>query len=72
MDVPEGFTLSEVYIWSNVGNEYQVLDSKNVFGTNPRYATREIDGITYNSYVRGPVDDLGTRGPQRYKIIVTK
>lgn len=72
VDIPEDYTLSRVYIWSTLSNEYQLCEGSNAFGVNPRYASRDINGVTYNSYVRGPINELSTRGPQQYKIIVTK
>ena len=73
VDIPAGYSIKEAYIWSNVGNEgYQLLTGIQAFGQNTRYATRVIDGITYNSYVRGKADETTIRGATKYKIIITK
>ena len=72
VDIPEGYSITETLLWDNLRNQYSPLNTDNQFGVNPRYSSRVIDGVTYNSYVRGPVDDEGTRGTQRYKITITK
>jgi len=72
VDVPDGYTPTALYIWNVLTNEYQLLTGDNDFAQNPRYESRIINGVTYNSYVRGSADDVNTRGETRYKIIITK
>ena len=68
MEIPEGYTISNFYVWSALSNEYQAK----AYATNPRYSTRVIDDVTYNSYVRTPANDIVANGPLKYKIIITK
>ena len=73
VDIPSGYTITEGYIWNAITNQYDDLMADNRrFATNSRYATRTINGVTYNSYVRGPVSDTTARGEAQYKIIITK
>ena len=72
VDIPVGYSITEAQLWDNLREQYSTLSGANQFGTNPRYSSRVIDGVTYNSYVRGPIDEVETRGAQRYKITITK
>ena len=73
VDIPAGYVISEGYIWNAITNQYDDLMADNRrFDTNSRYATRVINGVTYNSYARGPVSDATARGAAQYKIIITK
>ena len=68
MDIPANYTITEFYLWNAILNNYQVTD----FGQNNRYSTRTIGGVTYNSFARGPVNSIASRGITQYKIIITK
>ena len=72
VDIPEGYSIKEGYVWNPVLNEYNILSDDKVFAVNPRYSSRVIDGVTYNSYVRGAANDEGIKGNTQYKIIITK
>ena len=75
VDIPDGYEITGAYIWNVIRNSYediQGINDSRRFETNSRYATREIDGITYNSYVRGPASDTTARNATQYKIIITK
>ena len=75
VDIPDGYEITGAYIWNVIRNSYediQGINDSRRFETNTRYATREIDGITYNSYVRGPASDTTARNATQYKIIITK
>ena len=75
VDIPDGYAITGAYIWNVISNEYEDINGVNDsrrFATNTRYATREIDGITYYSYVRGLPTDTTARGSIQYKIIITK
>ena len=47
-------------------------DCEYPFDTNIRYTSRVINGVTYNSYMRGPVEEIEFRGTEKYKLIITK
>ena len=72
VDIPSDYSIKSAYQWNPLTSEYNLLTGNLTFGQNPRYTSREIDEITYNSYVRGPVDATAMRGLTRYKIIITK
>ena len=73
VDIPEGYEITDAYIYNVVTSQYDsIIGDNRRFATNPRYSTRVINGVTYNSYVRGPVDDVTARGEAQYKIIITK
>ena len=72
VDIPSDYSIKSAYQWNTITSEYSLLTDDLSFGQNPRYASREIDEITYNSYVRGPVNSNAMRGTTQYKIIITK
>ena len=72
VDIPVGYSTPILYMWNPFTNDYELLDSESQFVTNPRYSSRTINGVTYNSYVRGPEDEQNPRGTTQYKIIITK
>ena len=74
VDIPVGYVLKEAYLWNEHLDEYELLNNDSrAFGVNPVHATVVRDGITYNSYVRGEVDDIAaTTTIEKYKIIITK
>ena len=71
VDIPDGYSIKNVYMWNVLTNNYDLLTGSNEFIQNPRYTSRIINGVTYNSYVRGDSDPTATRGLTRYKIIIT-
>lgn len=75
VDIPEGYVLTAAYIWNDelgAGGEYELLNDNRRFDVNSRYSIRIIDGVTYNSYTRGPVNDVTAHNNEKYKIIITK
>ena len=68
MDIPTGYEITDFKLWNAITNEYQ----DTTYGQNLRYSTRTIGGVTYNSFSRGPVDAIPSRGKTQYKIIITK
>ena len=68
MDIPADYEITEFYLWNAITSEYQ----STTFGQNQRYSTRNIGGVTYNSYARGPVNSISPRGVTQYKIKITK
>ena len=72
VDIPSDYSIKSAYQWNPITSEYSLLTGNLAFGQNPRYTSREIDAITYNSYARGPVDSTAMRGVTQYKIIITK
>lgn len=75
VDIPEGYVLTAAYIWNDelgAEGEYELLNDNRRFDVNSRYSIRIIDGVTYNSYTRGPVNDVTAHNNEKYKIIITK
>ena len=76
VDVPDGYYIREAYIWNDdagTSGAYELMNNDpRAFGVNPRYSSRVIDGITYYSYARGPVDETVANSGEKYKIIITK
>ena len=72
VDIPEGYVLTAAYIWNDELGAEGEYESKS-FDTNARYSSRLIDGVTYNSYTRGPANDpTAMPAGEKYKIIITK
>lgn len=75
IDIPSGYSLKAVYLWNEHEEVYEYLndDPDRSWGVNPRYTTRIIDGVTYYSYVRGPIDDVAANNNiEQYKFIIGK
>ncbi len=75
VDIPDGYVLTAAYIWNDelgTEGEYELLNDNRRFDVNSRYSIRIIDGVTYNSYTRGPVNDVTAHNNEKYKIIITK
>ena len=71
VDIPSGYSIKESYQWNPINNTYALIEN-GLFEQNPRYASRTINGVTYNSYVRKVSDPYSVRDNTRYKIIITK
>ena len=71
VDIPSDYSIKESYQWNPINNTYALIEN-GLFEQNPRYATRTINGVTYNSYVRKVSDPYSVRDNTRYKIIITK
>lgn len=71
VDIPSDYSIKESYEWNPLSSIY-VLVENGLFEQNPRYASRTINGVVYNSYVRKASSQINTREDTRYKIIFTK
>ncbi len=71
VDIPSDYSIKESYEWNPLNSIY-VLVENGLFEQNPRYASRTINGVVYNSYVRKASSQINTREDTRYKIIFTK
>ena len=73
VEIPDGYSIKNAYVWNDDNDAYEtIMSDHRALGTNPRHATRVIDGITYNSYCRGPVNEEAANSQEQYKIIITK
>ena len=76
VDIPNGYYIKDAYIWNDdigANGDYELMDGARTFDVNPRYSSRVINGVTYNSYSRGPVNDTAASpANEKYKIIITK
>ena len=73
VDVPEGYVIKNAYVWNDDSEEYEtIMSDHRALSTNPRYSQRTINGIVYNSYCRGPVNENVANSQEQYKIIITK
>lgn len=71
VDIPSDYSIKESYQWNPITNAYALIED-GLFRQNPRYASRTINGVVYNSYVRKVSDPYSVREDTRYKIIFTK
>ena len=71
VDIPSDYSIKESYQWNPITNAYALIED-GLFEQNPRYASRTINGVVYNSYVRKVSDPYSIREDTRYKIIFTK
>ena len=71
VDIPSDYSIKESYQWNPLTNAYALIGD-GLFEQNPRYASRTINGVVYNSYVRKVSDPYSVRDNTRYKIIITK
>ena len=71
VDIPSDYSIKESYEWNPLNSIY-VLVENGLFEQNPRYVSRTINGVVYNSYVRKASSQINTREDTRYKIIFTK
>ena len=71
VDIPSDYSIKESYQWNPITNAYALVGD-GLFEQNPRYASRTINGVVYNSYVRKVSDPYSVRDNTRYKIIITK
>ena len=71
VDIPSDYSIKESYQWNPITNAYALIGD-GLFEQNPRYASRTINGVVYNSYVRKVSDPYSVRDNTRYKIIITK
>lgn len=73
VEIPVGYSIKNAYIWNDVLEVYEdIMSDHRALNTNPRYSQRTINDITYNSYVRGPVNEDVANSNEKYKIIITK
>ena len=73
VDVPEGYVIKNAYVWNDDSEEYEtIMEDHRALSTNPRYSQRTINGVTYNSYCRGPVNEESANSQEQYKIIITR
>ena len=71
VDIPSDYSIKESYQWNPLNSTY-VLVEDGLFEPNPRYTSRTINGVVYNSYARKTSSQTNTREDTRYKIIFTK
>ena len=69
VEIPTDYTITSLKVYNSIMEKWDDL----ALVQNPRYSQRVIDGITYNSYVKGPVDDVNADEYRyTYKITITK
>ena len=70
VEIPSDYAITSLIVYNPYMAQWENAAS---LITNPRYAQRQINGITYNSYVKGPADDFtADELTYRYKITITK
>ena len=67
IDIPTGYTLTYLGLYNDATSEY----NEATFESNPKCATKTINGVTYNSYSRNQSPEIAL-GAAKWKITITK
>ena len=67
IDIPTGYTLTYLGLYNDLTSEY----NEATFESNPKCATKTINGVTYNSYSRNQSPEIAL-GAAKWKITITK